>query len=77
MLAVAAKAHDMVEIHRVLAHPSEGITQKTVQAMGIATADQWGPRKARLKVKSKRQAVQWNDGPDKTGSNVLAMKTST
>ena len=35
-LAVASKAHDMVEIHRVLAHPSEEITQKTVQGMEIA-----------------------------------------
>ena len=25
-LAVAVKAHDMVEVHRVLAHPSEEIT---------------------------------------------------
>ena len=40
MLAVAAKAHDMVEVHRVLAHPSEEITQKTVQAMGIETMGQ-------------------------------------
>ena len=37
-LVVAAKAHDMVEVHRVLEHPSEEITQKTVQAMEIATA---------------------------------------
>ena len=32
-LAVAAKAYDMVEAHRVLAHQSEEITLKAVQAM--------------------------------------------
>ena len=39
---MAVKVHDMVEVHRVLAHPSEAITQKTVQVMGIATMDQLG-----------------------------------
>ena len=29
-LAVAAKTHSMVEVHRVLVHPSEEITQKPV-----------------------------------------------
>ena len=28
-LAVAMKVHDMVEVHRVLAHPNEETTQKT------------------------------------------------
>ena len=37
VVAVTVKAHGMVEVHRVLAHPSEEITQKTVQTMGIAT----------------------------------------
>ena len=71
-MAVAAKAHDMVKVHRVLAHPSEEIMQKTVQAMGITTTGQWGPCEARLQMKAKRQAVQWIDGPDKTGSNDLS-----
>ena len=57
-LAATLKAHDMVEVYLVLAHPSEEITQKTVQTMGIATTDQWGPCEARLQVKAKRQAVQ-------------------
>ena len=48
MLAVAVKAHGMMEVHRVLAHPSEEITQKTVQAMEIVTTGQWEPCKARL-----------------------------
>ena len=47
-LAVAVKAHDIAEAHRVLAHPSEEITQKTVQAMGIARTGLWGPCEARL-----------------------------
>ena len=69
-LTVAAKTHDMVEVHhRVLAHPSEEVTQKTIQAMGIATTGQWGSCEARLEVKAKRQVVLWIDGPDKTGSN--------
>ena len=40
VLAVAAKTHDMVEVYRVLAHPSEEMTQKTVQAIGIVTTGQ-------------------------------------
>ena len=68
-LAVAVKAHDMVEVHRALAHPSEERTQKRVQAIRIATTGQWGPCKGRLQVKVKRQAVQWIDGSDKTDSN--------
>ena len=69
VLALAVKAHDMVEVHRVLAHPGEEITQKTAQAMGIATTGQWGLCEAHLQVKAKRQAVQWIDGPAKTGSS--------
>ena len=51
-LVMAVKSHDVVEVHRVLAHPSEKITKKTVQAMGIATTDQWGLCEARLQVKA-------------------------
>ena len=71
-MAVAAKAHDMVKVHRVLVHPSEQIMQKTVQAMGITTTGQWGPCEAHLQMKAKWQAVQWIDGPEKTGSNDLS-----
>ena len=42
-MAVAVKAHDMVDLHGVLAHPREEITHKTAQAMGSATMGQWGP----------------------------------
>ena len=68
-LAVAAKTHGMMEMHRVLVHASAEITQKTVQAMRIMTSSQWGACEARLPVKGKRQVVRWVDGPDKTGSN--------
>ena len=68
-LAVAAKAHYMMEVHRVLEHPSEEITKKTVQAMRIATTGHWGPCEERLQVKAKRQVVQWIDRSGKTGSN--------
>ena len=42
-LAVVAKVHDTVEVHRVLAHPSEEITQKTVQAMESRRRIRGGP----------------------------------
>ena len=54
---MAEKAHDMMEVHRVLARPSEEITQTTAQARGIATTGQWGFCEARLQVEAKRQAV--------------------
>ena len=57
-LAVAVKAYDKVKVHRVLAYPSEEITQKTAQAMGSAATDHWGFCEARLRGKAKRQAVQ-------------------
>ena len=66
---VAVKAPGMVEVDHVLAYPSEEITQKTVEAMGIATTGQWRPCEARVQVKVKRKVVQWTDGPDTTGSN--------
>ena len=36
-VAVAVKAYNIIEVHCVLAHGSEEITQKMVQAMEIAT----------------------------------------
>ena len=59
VLSVAAKAHDIMEVHRVFAHPSEKIAQKTIQAMRIVTTGQWGAC----------ETVKWVDGSDKTGSN--------
>ena len=68
-LAVAVKARNVMEVHRVLTHPSREVAQKTVETMRIATTGQWGPCKACLQAEAKRQAVQWVDGPEKTGSN--------
>ena len=69
VLAVAAKARNMIEVHRVLAHPSVEITKKMVQAMEITTTGQYGTCETRLQVKTKRQAMQWINEPGKTGSN--------
>ena len=73
-LAVVAKAYDRVEVHRMLAHPSEEIMQKAAQAMGVATTGLWRSCEARMQAKAKRQAVQWIDGPGKTGSDGVGDK---
>ena len=73
-LAVAAKVRNITDVHRVAAHLSEEITQKTAQAMGIVTAGRWGSCEARLQAKAKRQAVQWINGPDKTSSDGIGDK---
>ena len=67
-LAVAAKAREMMEVHRMLAHPSEEITQETAETTRIATTDQWESCEVCLQAETKRRAVQWIVGPDKTGS---------
>ena len=36
-LAVAAKARNIMEVHRKLAHPGEEITQQTTEAIGTVT----------------------------------------
>ena len=76
-VTVAANAHDTFEIHCVLAHPSEKITQKTVQAMEIATTGQLGPCEARLQLKAKRQAwcIRSTD-LTRPAAMVLAMRIS-
>ena len=38
----AAASHDVMEVHRMLAHPSEDITRKTAATMEIETTGQWG-----------------------------------
>ena len=86
----ASASRDVMEVHRMLAHPSEDITRKTAVIMGIETMGQWGacetcfqakvkrhavPKKTdeRASVRTrkivKRQAVQWVDGPKKTGGD--------
>ena len=47
-LAVAAKARNVMEVHRILEHPSEDITRKVAEAMGITTTSQWRSRVACL-----------------------------
>ena len=86
----AGASRDVMEVHRMLAHPSEGITRKTAVMMGIETTGQWGAYETCFQVKAKRhavlkktnerasvrtrktverQAVQWVDGPKKTGGD--------
>ena len=52
-LAVEAKARKKMEVHRMLAYPSEKITRKAAEAIGIVTMGQWGPCEACLQAKAK------------------------
>ena len=86
----AGASRDVMEVHRMLAHPSESITRKTAVMMGIETTGQWGAYETCFQVEAKRhavlktiderasvrtrkiverQAVQWVDGPKKTGGD--------
>ena len=86
----AGASRDVMEVHRMLAHPSEDITRKTAEIMGIETTGQWGACETCFQAKAKRhavpkktderasvrtrkiverQAVQWVDGPKKTGGD--------
>ena len=56
-LAVAAKAHNKMEVYRMLAHPSEDRMRKTVKAMGIAMTGHWRSCKACLQTEAKQHAV--------------------
>ena len=47
----------VMEVHRMLAHPSEDITRKTAEMMGIETTGQWGACKACFQARAKRHAV--------------------
>ena len=53
----AAASHDVMEVHRMLAHPSEVITRKTAAMMGIETTGQWGACETCFQVKAKRHVV--------------------
>ena len=53
-LAVAAKARNIMKVHRVLAHPCKDITWETAETMVIATTGQRVSSKAYLLVKAKR-----------------------
>ena len=53
----AGASRDVMEVHRMLAHPSEGIARKTAVMMGIETTGQWGACETCFQVKAKRHAV--------------------
>ena len=55
---VAVKSHSVMEVHRILANPSEDITRKIAEAIGIETRSQWESCETCLQVKAKRYAVQ-------------------
>ena len=48
---------DGMEVHRMLAHPSEDITRKTAEMVGIETTGQWGACETCFQAKAKRHAV--------------------
>ena len=57
-LAMTAGAfRGVMEVHRMLAHPSEDTTRKTAEMMGIETTDQWGACETCSQAKAKRHAV--------------------
>ncbi|CAN0307352.1 unnamed protein product [Ascophyllum nodosum] len=53
----ASASRGVMEVHRMLAHPSEDITRKTAVMMGIETTGQWGACETCFQVKAKRHAV--------------------
>ena len=53
----AGVSRDVMEVHRMLAHPSEDITRKTAEMMGIETTGQWGACETCFRAKAKRNAV--------------------
>ena len=53
----ASASRDVMEVYRMLAHPSEDITRKTAVMMGIETTGQWGACETCFQVKAKRHAV--------------------
>ena len=53
----AGASRDGMEVHRMLAHPSEDITRNTAKMMGIVTTGQWGACETCFQAKAKRHAV--------------------
>ena len=53
----AGVSHDVMEVHRMLAHLSEDITRKTAEIMGIETTGQWGSCGTCFQAKAKRHAA--------------------
>ena len=63
----AGVSRDVMEVHRMLAHPSGDITRKTTEMMGVETTGQWGVCETCFQVKAKRHAV-----PKKTDERASA-----
>ena len=53
----AGASRDVMEAHRMLAHPSKYSTRKTAEMMGIETTGQWGVCETCFQAKAKRHAV--------------------
>ena len=53
----AGVSRDVMEVQRMLAHPSEDTTRKTAEMMGIETTGQWGACETCFQAKAKRHAV--------------------
>ena len=53
----AGVSRDVMEVHRMLAHPSEDTTRKTAEMMRIETAGQWGACETCFQARAKRHAV--------------------
>ena len=54
----AGASRDVMRIHRMLVHPSEDITRKTAEMIGIETTGQWGACETCFQAKAKRHAGQ-------------------
>ena len=54
---IAGASRDVMEVHRMLAHPSEDITRKMAEMMRIETTGRWGAFKMCFQAKAKRHAV--------------------
>ena len=76
----AGVSPDVMEVHRMLAHPSKHITRKTAEMMGIEVTGQWGACETCFQAEAKRhavktrklvkrQAAKWVDGPKRTGGD--------
>ena len=53
----AGVSRDVMEVHRMLAHPSEDVTRKTAEMMEIETMGKWGACETCFQAKAKRHAV--------------------
>ena len=53
----AGASRDVMEVHRMLAHPSEDVTRRAAEIMGIETTSQWGACVTCFQAKAKRHAV--------------------